>query len=102
MVVLEVPAAIALSTEIEGAVIAVKAFDASEIESRKAPAAVIAPHTTGFHDVVQGEDFLEVQATIPVTVQAKENVGVNPVVAGLPEERQELIQANLAIPIHIH
>ncbi len=59
-------------------------------------------YTTGFHDVVQGEDFLEVQATIPVTVQAKENVGVNPVVAGLPEERQELIQANLAIPIHIH
>jgi hypothetical protein len=40
--------------------------------------------------------------THPVSVQATEKVGVNPVVAALPEERHELIEANLAIPIHIH
>jgi hypothetical protein len=60
-------------------------------------------YTTGFHDVVQREDFVEIQNTVPVTVQAKDKVGVNPVVAAiLPKEVQQLIEANSAIPIHIH
>ena len=100
--VAETPCAIASSAEIVGVVGAVKACDASEIESHKPRSALIAIHAPGFHDVVQRQDFIEIQATVPVAVQATEKVGVDPVVAALPEEIHELIEANKAIPIRIH
>jgi hypothetical protein len=93
VVVSETPISITGSTEIVGGGSGVKALDASEIESHKVGSAGLAPHT-GFHDVVQREDFVEIQATVPVTVQATERVEVNTVVATLPEERHELIEAN--------
>jgi hypothetical protein len=94
VVVAELPFIITGSTEIVGGGSGVKALDASEIEFHKAGFAVLAPHTTSFHDVVQREDFVEIQATVPITIQAMKKVGVNPVVTALPEEVVELIEAN--------
>jgi hypothetical protein len=74
----EPPCLITWSTEIVGVGSSVEACNASEIESHKACSTAFAPHTPGFHDVVQCEDFLEIQATVPVTVQATEKVDVNP------------------------
>jgi hypothetical protein len=64
--VVEAPCCIACTTEILGVGSGVKELDASEIESQKACFAVFAPHTPGFHDVVQCEDFIEIQATVPI------------------------------------
>jgi hypothetical protein len=107
MVVVVEPLRISItgSTEIVGGGISgVKALNASEIESHKPGTTVSALHTTGFHDVVQCEDFGEIQSTDPVTVQATEKViGINPVVVtALLDEVQELIKANSAILIRIH
>ena len=49
------PLAIAISIEIIGVASIVKACNACEIESQLAHSTALAPHTPGFHDVVQCE-----------------------------------------------
>ena len=68
------PLAIAISTEIIGVASIVKACNTCEIESQLAHSTALAPHTPGFHDVVQCEDFPEIQAIILVTIQTTEKV----------------------------
>ena len=62
----------------------------------------LATHTPGFHNVVQCEDFLEIQATILVVIQTTEKVRVCKIVANLPEELDELIIGDSVISIYIH
>ena len=60
-VVVAVPSiAVAISTEIIGVASTVKACDAREIQSHLSQSAALAQHTSGFHDVVQREDFPEI------------------------------------------
>ena len=102
-VVVPVPSvAVAINTEIIGVASTVKACDAREIQSHLAQSAALAQHTSGFHDVVQREDFPEIQVTILVAVQTIEKVVVCPVVATLPEELDEFMEAHSPIPIRIH
>ena len=96
------PLAIAISIEIIGAASIVKACNACEIESQLALSTALAPHTPGFHDVVQCEDFPEIQATILVAIQTTEKVTICKIVAGLQEELDELIVGDSAISICIH
>nr|POF20942.1 hypothetical protein CFP56_57979 [Quercus suber] len=56
--------AIATNTDIEGVASTVKACNTGEIQSNLARCAALAPHTPRFHDVVQCEDFPEIQQTV--------------------------------------
>ena len=96
------PLSIAINTKIIGVASIVKACNACEIESQLAHSTTLAPHTSGFHDVVQCEDFLEIQATILVAIQTTEKVRVCKIVAGLPEELDKLIIEDSVISIYIH
>nr|POE70732.1 hypothetical protein CFP56_44993 [Quercus suber] len=55
---------------------------------------------SGSNDVEQRDNFYEIQETIViVAVQTTKNVGINPiVVAGLPQELDELVVADLSSP----
>ena len=69
--------AIATNTDIEGVASTVKACNTREIQSNLARCAALAPHTPRFHDVVQCEDFPEIQQTVVVAVQIMVKIGVN-------------------------
>ena len=102
VVLLPVPlCAIATNTDIEG-VATVKACNTREIQSNLARCAALAPHTPCFHDVVQCEDFPEIQQTVVVAVQTMVKVGVCPIVAVLHEKLLELLVVDSTISIQIH
>lgn len=67
--VTELPVSIAGGAQIIGIGGAVEALDTSEIEPQEVFRAVTAGQGPGRHDVVQCENFLEVQGTVAILIE---------------------------------
>ena len=93
---------VALGAEIVGALAAVEALDAGEVEPREQRVAGFAPHGACLDDVVERHDLPEVEEAIVVCVQLREHARVDPRVAAPLEEGGELAEADPAVAVRVH
>ena len=98
---LEIAVGIAIGAEIEG-VAGVEAPDTSEVKAVELDAALGAKDASGLEDVVQGQEFPEVETAVVVGVEVEEPVAVDPVVAIPVKEPRKLLHADSAVLIPVH
>ena len=73
------------------------------IESWQVGSTVTTPNLAGVENVVEGEEFLEVQATVVVDVELREEAGMNhPVVATPMKEVDELVEADSTTTVRVY
>ncbi|PON94861.1 hypothetical protein TorRG33x02_093740, partial [Trema orientale] len=102
MAVAKVASTIALRAEIIGVTPVVEARHASEIQRVELYATPVTPNCPSFDDVIESEDFPEVEAAVAIGIELREHVRVDPVIAILLEEPGELRVTDSLITVCVH
>ena len=102
MLVTEPFAAVTRRAKIECGMAAFTAIKASEKQTLQANSTPITERSTAFNYIEEGENFVEIQTPIAVTVKCPIKVGIiEQPVAPAPEEVDELLDAHCPVSINI-
>lgn len=80
----------------------IKASDAREVQTFEPQPAILTPNIPSLDDVIECQNFVEIQCAVSIFVEFQKHVGMNPVIPPLVQEINELVVVYPAIAVPVH